>query len=187
MLRRKIHPKKYLRKLFHKGGHNVHSPFAYKLLTAVVEEKAYYYKYHSLKQDLKKTRSKIHLPELRFLYRLAVHYPISSIRYYGENSHLEEILKDFPQNHPYPQQHCYGPFREQDCFELIVIENPNYLPPKFTIPPFAFIYSFKSKRNKKWIQALFQDLERGALFDLFYAYLLVHSDNLHKQIYKSIL
>lgn len=81
-LTRKItkHYNKAVRKLLHRKGHGVHSPFVFNFIIRVIEEKARYYAYDKIEEEYKKSRQQarveskqkpLPLKYYKLLYRVA--------------------------------------------------------------------------------------------------------------------
>lgn len=86
------------RKIFHRGGHGVHSPFVFDLLTTVIEEDASYYSYEKL-----------------IAARLLIHNNIHSVNN-GEYK-LEEYLKKY----------CFSECEDRLLFRLANRFKPNVI------------------------------------------------------------
>ena len=81
------------RRCFSHGGHSVHSPFAFELLTRVVEEKSPYSAFASIREVVHRHGRSKHDLRLAFLfYRVSAHYPIKRIQVLGADcSYMQEL------------------------------------------------------------------------------------------------
>lgn len=180
------------RRLFRHGGHCVHSPFAYEMLTRVVEEQASYYFYdtlYSLAQHYRVSRQRV--AEACFLYRLSVHYPICEIRYDGNCPLLHTVAEQQSQQPSIsPEKHAYGPFLPYECYRLIIAESTESLPSEREMeaqPTLLYISTWNNRHNKTKALERYRKINRGIAFDLCCGVLIVTSPNLHRRVYKSSL
>jgi len=84
------------RMAFCRGGHGVHSPFAFDLITKVIEEKRQYYCYERLSSARRQIQQNIDKPcfsegENRFLFRLANYFKPKTIFITGRNLGLTPL------------------------------------------------------------------------------------------------
>lgn len=101
-----------------RGGHGVHAPFAYHLITRVVQERAIYRDFSEI-QALLRGSSRATYKRALLAYRIASHYPLSSIHPLAvAPSAFDQALLPLLQGACCSQVegHPYGPFLPQDHF-----------------------------------------------------------------------
>lgn len=180
------------RKLFRRGGHGVHSPFAYHLLTRVVEERAHYTAYEDLLKVAEDARSSQQaIREALFLYRLLAHYPISQITYAGAHPLFEKAVElSLVTPSSGVARHIYGPYTEEDRFRFIAIDNDADLPSLNTLleePTLLLLSITRNSRLKEWAHALYECLPYGIEVDFLSGKLFVLTPKLFKKSYKTTL
>lgn len=181
------------RKCFSHGGHGVHSPFAFELLTRVVEEKSPYSTFASIREVVHRHGRSKHDLRLAFLfYRVAAHYPIKRIQVLGADcSYMQELLPLLQRTTcPSPSEHPYGPYPREDLFSLYfiteevalsqVIEEPT--------PAILLVATWQNPSLKRrTIQYFKEGRLSGIRIDLPTAQLVISSPRFHLQQYKSTL
>ena len=181
------------RRCFSHGGHGVHSPFAFELLTRVVEEKSPYLAFASIRDVVHRHGRKENDLKLAFLfYRLAAHYPIKRIQVLGVDcDYMQELLPLLERaTCPSPLEHPYGPYPRGDLFSLYfiteeaaltqIIEEPT--PAILLIPTWQ-----NSSLKRRTIQSFKEGHLSGIRIDLPTAQLVISSPRFHLQQYKSTL
>ena len=181
------------RRCFSHGGHGVHSPFAFELLTRVVEEKSPYSAFASIRDVVHRHgRSEQDLRLAFLFYRLAAHYPIKRIQVLGADSdYMQELLPLLERaTCPSPLEHPCGPYPREDLFSLFfiteeaaltqIIEEP--LPAILLIPTWQ-----NPSLKKRTIQSFKEGRLSGIRIDLPTAQLVISSPRFHLQQYKSTL
>ncbi len=181
------------RRLFATGGHGVHSPFAFELLTRVVEErKAVYGAYRVLEEAFHKGSSSLFaLPLGQLFYRLIAHYPTQEVLLFGDAPLylkeqvpiLQKAICSCPLVHP------YGPYSREDCFVLgygfdrqrieELLENRQ--------AAILLIPTYANPSIKRDVLRIFSSCSTGIRIDLPTAQLLVLTPRLLKKHYKSTL
>lgn len=185
---------KFFRQLFRRGGHGVHSPFVFNLLTRVVEERALYAAYQEilgLPSDTFISKMKIKEREALLLYRIMVHYPISQVLYKGEFLPFLRLLSLKPTIvEGGEEHHAYGPYSKEEIFRLIIVDEEKDLPsPKglWQEPTIFYLSTSKRKYAKEWCRHFYELMPYGVEVDLLYSKLWIITPNLFKQRYKSIV
>ena len=181
------------RRCFSHGGHGVHSPFAFELLTRVVEERALYSAFDSIREVIRQQgRSEQDLKLAFLFYRLAAHYPIKRIQVLGADcSYMQELLPLLQRaTCPSPSEHPYGPYPREDLFSLYfiteeaaltqIIEEPT--PAILLIPTWQNL-----SLKRRTIQSFKEGRLSGIRIDLPTAQLVISSPRFHLQQYKSTL
>lgn len=181
------------RRCFSHGGHGVHSPFAFELLTRVVEEKSLYSAFASIREVVHRHGRSKHDLRLAFLfYRLAVHYPIKKIQVLeADSDYMQELLPLLERaTCPSPSEHPYGPYPREDLFSLYfiteeaaltqIIEEPT--PAILLIPTWQNL-----SLKRRTIQYFKEGRLSGIRIDLPSAQLVISSPRFHSQQYKSTL
>ena len=170
------------RKCFSHGGHGVHSPFAFELLTRVVEEKSPYSTFASIREVVHRHGRSKHDLRLAFLfYRVAAHYPIKRIQVLGADcSYMQELLPLLQRaTCPSPSEHPYGPYPREDLFSL------SFITEEVAILLVATWQNPSLKRRT--IQYFKEGRLSGIRIDLPSAQLVISSPRFHSQQYKSTL
>lgn len=181
------------RRCFSHGGHGVHSPFAFELLTRVVEEKSLYSAFASIRDVVHRHgRSEQDLRLAFLFYRLAAHYPIKRIQVWGADcDYMQELLPLLERaTCPSPLEHPYGPYPRGDLFSLFfiteeaaltqIIEEP--LPAILLIPTWQ-----NPSLKRRTIRYCKERRLSGIRIDLPSAQLVISSPRFHLQQYKSTL
>lgn len=181
------------RRCFSHGGHGVHSPFAFELLTRVVEEKSLYSAFASIRDVVHRYGRKENDLKLAFLfYRLAAHYPIKRIQVLeADSDYMQELLPLLQRaTCPSPLEHPYGPYPREDLFSLYfiteeaaltqIIEEPT--PAILLIPTWQNL-----SLKRRTIQYFKEGRLSGIRIDLPSAQLVISSPRFHSQQYKSTL
>lgn len=181
------------RKCFSHGGHSVHSPFAFELLTRVVEEKSPYSAFASIREVVHRHGRSKHDLRLAFLfYRLAAHYPIKRIQVLGADcSYMQELLPLLQRaTCPSPLGHPYGPYPREDLFSLFFITEEAALTQIIEEPPPAILL-IPTWQNPSLKRRMIRYCKEGRLsgirIDLPSAQLVISSPRFHSQQYKSTL
>lgn len=181
------------RKCFSHGGHSVHSPFAFELLTRVVEEKSPYSAFASIREVVHRHgRSEQDLKLAFLFYRLAAHYPIKRIQVLGADSdYMQELLPLLERaTCPSPLEHPYGPYPRGDLFSLYFITEEAALTQivEEPTPAILLIPTWKNPSLKRrTIQSFKEGRLSGIRIDLPTAQLVISSPRFHLQQYKSTL
>ena len=181
------------RKCFSHGGHSVHSPFAFELLTRVVEEKSPYSAFASIREVVHRHGRSKHDLRLAFLfYRLAAHYPIKRIQVLGADcSYMQELLPLLQRaTCPSPLGHPYGPYPREDLFSLFFITEEAALTQiiEKPIPAILLIPTWQNlSLKRRTIQSFKEGRLSGIRIDLPTAQLVISSPRFHLQQYKSTL
>ena len=171
----------------------MHSPFAFELLTRVVEEKSPYSAFASIREVVHRHGRSKHDLRLAFLfYRVAAHYPIKRIQVLGAYSNYMQELLPLLQRAtcPSPLEHPYGPYPREDLFSLFfiteevalsqVIEEPT--------PAILLVATWQNPSLKRrTIQYFKEGRLSGIRIDLPSAQLVISSPRFHSQQYKSTL
>ncbi|WP_462135156.1 hypothetical protein [Porphyromonas endodontalis] len=181
------------RRCFSHGGHGVHSPFAFELLTRVVEEKSPYSAFASIRDVVHRHgRSEYDLRLAFLFYRLAAHYPIKRIQVLGADSdYMQELLPLLERaTCPSSLEHPYGPYPREDLFSLFFITEEAALTQIIEEPPPAILLipTWKNPSLKRrTIQSFKEGRLSGIRIDLPTAQLVISSPRFHLQQYKSTL
>lgn len=181
------------RRCFSYGGHSVHSPFAFELLTRVVEEKSPYSAFASIREVVHRHgRSEQDLKLAFLFYRVAAHYPIKRIRVLGADcSYMQELLPLLQRaTCPSPLGHPYGPYPREDLFSLFFITEEAALTQIIEEPPPAILL-IPTWQNPSLKRRMIRYCKEGRLsgirIDLPLAQLVISSPRFHSQQYKSTL
>lgn len=181
------------RRCFSHGGHGVHSPFAFELLTRVVEERSLYTAFDSIREVIRQQgRSEQDLKLAFLFYRLAAHYPIKRIQVLGADcSYMQELLPLLQRaTCPSPLGHPYGPYPREDLFSLFFITEEAALTQIIEEPPPAILL-IPTWQNPSLKRRTIQYFKEGRLsgirIDLPSAQLVISSPRFHLQQYKSTL
>jgi len=181
------------RRCFSHGGHGVHSPFAFELLTRVVEEKSLYSAFASIRDVVHRHgRSEQDLRLAFLFYRLAAHYPIKRIQVLGADSdYMQELLPLLERaTCPSPLEHPYGPYPRGDLFSLYFITEETALTQTIEepTPAILLIPTWQNPSLKKrTIQSFKEGRLSGIRIALPSAQLVISSPRFHLQQYKSTL
>lgn len=181
------------RRCFSHGGHGVHSPFAFELLTRVVEEKSPYSAFASIRDVVHRHgRSEYDLRLAFLFYRLAAHYPIKRIHVLGADcDYMQELLPLLERaTCPSPLEHPYGPYPRGDLFSLFFITEEAALTQIIEEPPPAILL-IPTWQNPSLKKSTIRYCKEGRLsgirIDLPTAQLVISSPRFHLQQYKSTL
>ena len=177
------------RRCFSHGGHGVHSPFAFELLTRVVEEKSLYSAFASIREVVHRHGRSKHDLRLAFLfYRVSAHYPIKRIQVLGADcSYMQELLPLLERaTYPSPLEHPYGPYPREDLFSLFFITEEVTLSQVIEEPTPAILLVNPSLKRRT-IQYFKEGRLSGIRIDLPSAQLVISSPRFHSQQYKSTL
>ena len=181
------------RKCFSHGGHGVHSPFAFELLTRVVEEKSPYSTFASIREVVHRHGRSKHDLRLAFLfYRVAAHYPIKRIQVLGADSdYMQELLPLLERaTCPSHLEHPCGPYPREDLFFLFFITEEVALTQIIEEPPPAILLipTWQNPSLKRHtIRYCKERRLSGIRIDLPSAQLVISSPRFHSQQYKSTL
>lgn len=181
------------RRSFSYGGHSVHSPFAFELLTRVVEERSLYSAFDSIREVIRQQgRSEQDLKLAFLFYRLAAHYPIKRIQVWGVDSdYMQELVPLLERaTCPSPLEHPYGPYPQEDLFSLYFITEETALTQTIEepTPAILLIPTWQNPSLKKrTIQSFKEGRLSGIRIDLPTAQLVISSPRFHLQQYKSTL
>ncbi|MGP1581268.1 MAG: hypothetical protein ACTTHD_00925 [Porphyromonas endodontalis] len=181
------------RRCFSHGGHGVHSPFAFELLTRVVEEKSLYSAFSSIRDVVHRYGRKENDLKLAFLfYRLAAHYPIKRIQVLeADSDYMQELLPLLERaTCPSPLEHPYGPYPREDLFSLYFITEEAALTQiiEKPIPAILLIPTWQNlSLKRRTIQSFKEGRLSGIRIDLPTAQLVISSPRFHLQQYKSTL
>lgn len=156
-------------------GFGVHSPFAYRLITEVVVSPGYRF-YGELPY--------VNNPLAALFYRLGASYPIRAIRIpesaptcFGE---VARSLQSFVGQSP--AEHLAGPFAEEECFELCLCSEDDFVLEERDFSPFSLLLLL-NKKHRATAEALLDVWGRGILLPLKEATLVVLNPNLSKAVY----
>ena len=181
------------RRCFSHGGHGVHSPFAFELLTRVVVEKSPYSAFASIREVVHRHGRSKHDLRLAFLfYRVAAHYPIKRIHVLGADcDYMQELLPLLERaTCPSPLEHPYGPYPRGDLFSLFFIMEEAALTRIIEEPPPAILL-IPTWQNPSLKKSTIRYCKEGRLsgirIDLPSAQLVISSPRFHLQQYKSTL
>lgn len=181
------------RRCFSHGGHGVHSPFAFELLTRVVEEKSPYSAFASIRDVVHRHGKSEQDLRLAFLfYRLAAHYPIKRIQVLeADSDYMQELLPLLERaTCPSPLEHPYGPYPREDLFSLYFITEEAALT-QIIEEPTPAILLVGTWQNPSLKRRTIQYFKEGSLsgirIDLPSAQLVISSPRFHLQQYKSTL
>ncbi len=194
--------------LFHRGGHGVHSHFAYLLIRDVIEEKHPYYCFSSLRYNNPFTKldsntldcigSNLHL---ELIFRLCNFVQCSEAFVLGPknsvvSNYIKASSKEIKLHHiPAASPMCV---ENQDSIQslIIVVESPRMLDKLETclsqLPPTEFL-TILLKKNwkeamelKKW-EAIKSKWPATMLIDLVELEMLFYSPKLNKKAYKAFI
>lgn len=181
------------RRCFSHGGHSVHSPFAFELLTRVVEERALYSAFDSIREVIRQQgRSEQDLKLAFLFYRLAAHYPIKRIQVWGADcGYIQELVPLLERaTCPSPLGHPYGPYPREDLFSLFFITEEAALTQiiEGPTPSILLIPTWQNPSLKRrTIRYCKEGRLSGIRIDLPTAQLVISSPRFHLQQYKSTL
>ncbi|MBB6275968.1 hypothetical protein [Porphyromonas circumdentaria] len=182
------------RRCFCRGGHGVHSPFAFTLLTRVVEERACYTAYENILDTpswVASRKKTIKEREALLLYRIMAHYPIVDILYKGEEPLFQRLLGLLePVTENTLREHAYGPYSEQELFHLVIVDKVTDLFSERVLseePTILYVSMARDNWAKQCSKRFYANMSHGIEVDLLYGKLFVLTPNLFKNRYKSLL
>jgi len=183
-----------LRKIKHRKGFGVHSPFAFAIITEVIEEKLPYYAYGSMQRRYDK-KSSVPFKAVTLLFRLANRFGCRNIAILGEEQYAVMPLREVDSRN---QLTIINNTQDlavigEGLFDMVVV-NDNYLSDSHALSEWLyththpesviFVKGIQSRHLLEGVWDIFSDLDEIPItMDLFDYGIAIRKPNFFKQHY----